>query len=355
MGKVYKGYDAMIDRMVAIKTIRKSAFADDEFEFAIERFQREAQAAGKLNHPNIVGVYDFGKQGKNAYIAMEFAEGKPLSEVLASGKAMTMAMISNILLQLLRGLDYAHENGVVHRDIKVANIMLARGGKVKIMDFGIARVESSTLTTTGSFLGTPAYMAPELFEGKEADARSDLFAVGIVAYQLLCGCKPFHGQTMTAIMRQVMDIEPTPPKEINSALPTEFNNLITRALAKEPGQRFQSATEFATAWKEMMQKVDPNMTPLAFLNKDEVEEEATQIQPGTRSRFAKFLPAIVILLLIGTGVFFTLLSTGKLNNLPIQIPGINWLQYHSPLSDLLNKHSGPPKELKPSRTKRKPR
>jgi len=347
MGLVYKGYDAKIDREVAIKTIRKAAFAENELKMALERFQHEAQAAGKLNHPNIVTVYDFGEHGNNAYIAMEFAEGKTLSEVIASGKAMSMAMISNILIQLLGGLDYAHANKVVHRDIKTGNIILARGGKVKIMDFGIARLESSSLTTIGSLLGTPAYMAPELFEGKEADGRSDLFAVGIIVYQLLCGCKPFSGQTMTAIMHQVMDIEPTPPREIIPALPAGINKLMAKALAKEPEQRFQTAAEFANAWKDMMQKVDPNMTPLSFL------AETDKGQTSKRGLLVKFSLAILLLLFLGTGLFLGLLSTGKLNDLAIKVPAIAWLQKHPLFSGLgPNKNTGP-KELKPLKTKKK--
>ena len=346
MGVVYKGHDSRLGRTVAIKTIRKAAFANDELKMALERFKREAQAAGQLSHPNIVMVYDFGVDRQAAYIVMEFAEGKSLQEVLKSGKAMTMSVISNIILQLLCGLSYAHEHGVIHRDIKLGNVMLARGGKVKLMDFGIARVESSTMTTAGTFLGTPSYMAPELFDGQEADARSDLFAVAVVAYQLLCGRKPFTGPNMTAIMRKVMDVEPTPPREIISTLPAEMDELIDKALHKDPDQRFQNATEFAAAWKEASQKVSGNLIPLAELT-DQQQTRAEKVAAPQKGGSGKILTMMILAALV---MLVSLFATGKVHDLPLPKGPVIWLQSHPPLSWI-----SPPlavKELAPRRSKR---
>ncbi len=256
MGVVYRGYDAHIDRVVAIKTIRKAAFSDDELADAMGRFQREAQAAGRLVHPNIVTVYEYGEEDDSAFIAMEFVEGRSLKELVRAKKAFSVRAIRTICTQLLAGLQYAHGHGVIHRDIKLENILLTREGRVKIMDFGIARVESSSLTSVGTFMGTPAYMAPELFADEEADARSDLFAVGVVLYQLITGSRPFAGSNMTAIMHQVLNVEPARPSTLVTGVPAEVDRLLAKALAKERQQRFASGKELASAVQEALASLD---------------------------------------------------------------------------------------------------
>jgi len=256
MGVVYQGYDAQIDRVVAIKTIRKAAFSGDELDDAMDRFKREAQAAGRLVHPNIVTVYEYGEEDDTAFIAMEFVKGRSLKELVSDNKDFSVRAIRTIISQLLAGLQYAHTHGVIHRDIKLENILLTHEGKVKIMDFGIARVESSSLTSVGTFMGTPAYMAPELFEDREVDGRSDLFAVGVILYQLICGEKPFRASTMTAIMHQVMSVAPAEPSALVADLPAQVDGLLAKALAKYRNKRFCDGKEFALAVQKALAGLD---------------------------------------------------------------------------------------------------
>lgn len=246
MGIVYDGFDPMIGRRVALKTVRRDQLDRAEAEEILARFRREAQAAGRLNHPNIVQIYEYGEDEGTAYIAMEFVEGRELKDYFDADERFPMAEIVRIMGQLLEALDYSHRNGVVHRDIKPANIILLRDGTVKVADFGIARVESSNLTQAGSVLGTPSYMSPEQFMGQTVDGRSDLFSAGVILYQFLTGEKPFTG-ALTTIMHKVLKEEPPAPSELNVQVPRPFDALIRKALAKRPGERFQSGREFALA------------------------------------------------------------------------------------------------------------
>jgi len=211
MGIVYEGFDPFIQRTVALKTVRKELLDQDQAQEMLARFQREAQAAGRLNHPNIVAIYDYGEDQETAYIAMEFIKGKELKELFAENTRFTLPNIVDIMTQLLTALNYSHLNGVVHRDIKPANIIVMADGQVKIADFGIARLDSSNLTQTGLVLGTPNYMSPEQFMGQHVDGRSDLFSAGVVLYQLLTGEKPFVGESTTTIMYQVLNNTPNAP------------------------------------------------------------------------------------------------------------------------------------------------
>jgi serine/threonine protein kinase len=173
MGVVYKAFDPHIERIVAPKTIRKELFSNSQQQELISRFKNEAQAAGRLNHPNIVAVYDYGEDSESAYIAMEFVEGTPLSTLMVAGRPIALNRVTAWMGDLLLALDYAHLRGVVHRDVKPANLLITNAAQVKVSDFGIARIESSTLTQTGSMIGTPSYMSPERFRGDVADGRSD--------------------------------------------------------------------------------------------------------------------------------------------------------------------------------------
>jgi len=248
MGIVYDGFDPMIGRRVALKTVRRDQLDRAEAEEILARFRREAQAAGRLNHPNIVQIYEYGEDEGTAYIAMEFVEGRELKDFFDADERFPMAAIVRIMGQLLEALDYSHRNGVVHRDIKPANIILLADGTVKVADFGIARVESSSLTQAGSVLGTPSYMSPEQFMGQTVDGRSDLFSAGVILYQFLTGEKPFTG-ALTTIMHKVLKEEPPAPSELNVQVPRPFDALIRKALAKRPDERFQSGREFALALK----------------------------------------------------------------------------------------------------------
>lgn len=246
MGVVYEGWDPDIDRRVAIKTVRIPDDEDTQASEMLARCKREAQAAGRLNHRNIVGVFDYGQTDDLAYIVMEFVDGRTLKSLLDSGERLVPAEIVRIMTALLSGLQYSHEHGVVHRDIKPANIILTPQGGVKIADFGIARIESSNMTQTGTLLGTPAYMSPEQFMGHTVDGRTDLYSAGIVLYQLLTGERPFDG-SISAIMHKALTVEPPPPSRVSAVTPQALDPVVAKALAKRPEDRFANADAFSKA------------------------------------------------------------------------------------------------------------
>jgi serine/threonine-protein kinase len=246
MGTVYDARDPVIDRRVAIKTIPLASAEDEEGAEALARFKREAQAAGRLQHPNLVGVYDYGETDALAYIVMEFVDGTSLKAVLDKQERFTPADTVRIMEQVLAGLHYSHARGVVHRDIKPANIMLTSDGVVKIADFGIARIESSSLTQAGTIMGTPAYMSPEQFMGTTVDARTDIYSSGVMLYQMLTGERPFEG-SMTGIMHKALNTEPPAPSAISVTSPVGLDAVVAKAMAKRPEQRFADAAAFAAA------------------------------------------------------------------------------------------------------------
>ena len=248
MGVVFKGFDPDIDRTVAIKTVRKELIEEeDRAGMALARFKNEARAAGRLSHPGIVAVYDYGESGSVAYIAMEFVLGASLREYFNRGTRFAERDAIAIMVQLLDALQHAHDQGVWHRDIKPANLIIMTNGKVKIADFGIARIDTSTLTQTGVVMGSPGYMAPEQYAGGKVDRRSDLFAAGVVMYQLLTGARPFAG-SVESIPYKICHVEPPLPSEAEPDRGWErYNAVITRALAKQPEARFQTAAEFRAA------------------------------------------------------------------------------------------------------------
>jgi serine/threonine-protein kinase len=249
MGTVVEAFDRMIERRVAIKVVKLPAGGDAEAEEAHVRFRREAQAAGRLSHPNIVAVYDYGENADTAWIVMELVEGGSLKALLDGGERLPVAETVRLMEQILAALTYSHGRGVVHRDIKPANIMLTGDQAVKIADYGIARIESSTMTQVGTVMGTPSYMAPEQLRGEPVDARADIWAAGVVLYQFLTGEKPFEGN-YTALMHRIMNSEPLPPSQLAVSAPRGFDTVIARALAKRPDDRFPSAAAFAEAIRE---------------------------------------------------------------------------------------------------------
>ncbi len=245
MGVVYKARDPLIDRQVAIKTINLG-LAEDEIEEYEGRFYQEAKAAGKLNHPNIVTIYDVGKSGDIAYIAMEFLQGRELRDIMRDDGAMPVDQVLNIVAQVASGLAYAHEHGIVHRDIKPSNIMVIRDEHAKITDFGIARMASSAVRTqTGMVLGSPKYMSPEQVLGKDIDQRSDIFSLGVMLYEMLTGEAPFLGENVNAIMYQTLNAVPQAPGLLNAGVPEMLNFIVAKALAKERDDRYQNAKDFA--------------------------------------------------------------------------------------------------------------
>lgn len=246
MGIVYDGFDPMIGRRVALKTVRRDQLDRAEAEEILARFRREAQAAGRLNHPNIVQIYEYGEDEGTAYIAMEFVEGRELKDFFDADERFPMAAIVRIMGQLLEALDYSHRNGVVHRDIKPANIMYEpESDAVKVTDFGIARITDSSKTKTGMVLGTPSYMSPEQLAGKKIDGRSDLFSLGVMLFQMVSGRLPFEGESMAQLMFKIAN-EPHPRiREINPEVPECLAAIIDRALAKDNAQRYQTGAEMA--------------------------------------------------------------------------------------------------------------
>ncbi len=249
MGVVYKGFDPDIGRVVALKTIRRALDdGSDAADSITARFRNEARAAGRLQHPGIVAVYDFGQDEDVAFIAMEFVEGSNLSHYLGRKVRFTDEDILSVMTQLLDALEHAHEQGVWHRDIKPANLMMTRGGKLKVADFGIARIESAGLTLAGGLIGTPSYMAPEQFLGNPIDRRVDLYAAGVLLYQLLTGQQPFVGST-ERLMHKVLNETPRPPSTVEFGLsrPPGYDAIVAKALAKDPEDRFANAAAFRTA------------------------------------------------------------------------------------------------------------
>ena len=252
MGVVFLGRDPVIGRRVALKTIRANGEDDSDTREFTERFLREAQAAGTLSHPNIVTIHDVGEEVETgtSFIAMEYVEGKNLKQLLKDKVSFSYDRIAEIVISVGDALDYAHRRGIVHRDVKPANIILTTDGTVKITDFGIAKMESSSLTATGQFLGTPNYMSPEQVTGEIVDGRSDLFSLGVVLYELLTKKKPFAGDNLTSISYKIVHEDYPSPQTYDAAIPAEFNPILARALAKDPAARFQSGKDFVRALSE---------------------------------------------------------------------------------------------------------
>ncbi|MBI3479630.1 MAG: serine/threonine protein kinase [Nitrosomonadales bacterium] len=249
MGIVYECFDPFIQRAVAIKTIQKSRIDKAEAQEVLSRFRREAQAAGRLSHPNIVSIYEYGEDGDVAFIAMEFVVGTELKDYFDRAVRFPIGDSAKIMIQLLDALEYSHGCGVVHRDIKPSNILITQEGQVKIADFGIAKIESSDLTQVGTILGTPSYMSPEQFMGQAVDRRSDIYSAGVILYQFLTGQRPFTGSNMTVIMHKVIHQAPAPVSEFNPDIPKALLEVVNRAMAKRPADRFQTASEFMKALK----------------------------------------------------------------------------------------------------------
>jgi serine/threonine protein kinase len=247
MGVVYKGFDPHIRRTVAIKTIRKDLVDDDQAAVLLARFRNEAQAAGRLSHPGIVGIYEWGEESDVVFLAMEYVQGNSLREYFNRGTRFDGHDAISIMAQLLEALHYAHEQGVWHRDIKPANIIIMNSGKLKVADFGIARIDSSNLTQTGAVMGTPGYMAPEQYSGNAVDWRADIFSAGVVMYQLLTGIRPFTGNLDIIAYKICHEQQSLPSEADPGRCSAQFDAVTVKALAKNPEDRYQNALAFRDA------------------------------------------------------------------------------------------------------------
>ncbi len=260
MGRVYLAEDPVIGREVAVKVVHLHGDLDTRELAEIQgRFEREFRAAGTLSHPHIVTVFDVGQDGESAYIAMEYVRGESLEKVLESeDHSLTFGEIADLTFQLGSALDYAHEREIVHRDIKPANVLINWDGQAKITDFGIVKMTSSTMTRTGTIIGTPAYMSPEQVVGKEVSGASDQFSLAVILYQMLTGERPFGAENPTSILYKIVHQDPLPPQEVNRDLPTPVNQVLLKALAKDPAERYPTCRALAVALREALGAAVPD-------------------------------------------------------------------------------------------------
>ncbi|NOU20472.1 MAG: protein kinase [Methyloglobulus sp.] len=247
VGTVYKAYDPVVNQTVAIKVIHKQLLEQDDSGEQLKRFRNEVLAGRRLKHSNIVSIYEYGEERDIAFIIMEFIEGRQLKDFLDEKFTFDLDTTHKIMQQLLAALGYAHKQGIVHRDIKPANIMVMQNWQIQVADFGIAKIESSSMTQTGMIMGTPNYMSPEQCLGEHIDHRADIFSAGVVLYHLLTGKRPFEGETMMGTLQQVLKVTPINPSKLNQHISPILDRVIARALAKHPNDRFQSAFEFSEA------------------------------------------------------------------------------------------------------------
>jgi serine/threonine protein kinase len=252
MGEVYRAHDPAIDRLVAIKVVRPELVAGSGGEQLLERFRREARAAGRRFHPNIVAIWDFGDDNGMPFLVMELVEGQSLDQLIKSCGSLEPRRSVAIITQVLSALGFAHGNGIVHRDIKPSNIMVLPGDQVKVADFGIARLEASEFTIVGDLLGTPAYMAPEQLSGGPIDHRTDLFATGVILFEMLTGVKPFRGKSITEIISFMEKRGPEDIRALNPAVPEAMKRVIAKSVAFDLAQRYADAAAFSRAVADAM-------------------------------------------------------------------------------------------------------
>jgi serine/threonine protein kinase len=276
MGEVYRAYDPVIDRAVAIKVLRPELIAGTGSEQWLQRFRREARAAGRRFHPNIVAIWDFGDDDGTPFLAMEFVDGRSLDDLIKSSGPFEPSRSVGIIAQVLSALGFAHENGIVHRDVKPSNIMVLQNGDIKVADFGIARIDASEFTIVGDLLGTPAYMAPEQLSGAPVDHRTDLFAAGVILFEMLTGVKPFRGKSITEIMKFMETRGPEDITALNPAVPDSLKRVITKSVAFDPAQRYRDAAELSAAIFEAVPSLSGD--PRALKTR---APEAPTSEPGT--------------------------------------------------------------------------
>ncbi len=285
MAEVFRGFDQVLNRTVAIKVLLPQMARDTSF---VQRFRREAQAAARLNQPNIVGVYDTGADDGTQYIVMEFIEGRTLAEFMATGRRPTPVQAAEIAQKICAAIAAAHAQGVIHRDIKPGNVMITREGVIKVMDFGIARVLGpETAPQTSAVLGTASYLSPEQAQGGPVDARTDIYSLGAVLYELLTGRPPFTGDTPVAVAYKQVNETPAVPSSLNPDVPVRLDAVVMKALSKNPSNRYQSATEFSADLARVIAGQEVEATPLMPAGGG----DATQVISRPSSQTAVLPPA----------------------------------------------------------------
>ena len=295
MGIVYKGVDPDINREVAIKLIRFDMVSEDaEKEDAARRFIREAQSAGNLEHPNIVTIYEVGREDNQTFIVMQCVDGESLKQAISAGKKFSPVEVVDLMTCLCDALELAHQNKIVHRDIKPGNILLDKQGRPYLVDFGVARMEMSTMTQSGTIVGTPSYMSPEQIQGIRVDARADIFSLGVIIYEMLTGKRPFEGDHITTIVYKIMNEEPTNIREMKRDLPEGFEQVIKKALEKDANKRYQSCKELAADLKNLGAWSDRTIS--SGLQRSEV---LGLQKKGKQKRALVYGASLVILLLAG--------------------------------------------------------
>jgi len=309
MGIVYKATDPDINRKVAIKTIRFDLATEGaDSEEMMQRFMREAQAAGKLSHPNIITIYDVGREQDLTYIVMQFIEGPSLQRMLASGEKFTTQEVVFLMTKICSALEYAHKFGIVHRDIKPGNILIDSEGNPYICDFGVARVETSTLTQSGTAVGTPSYMSPEQVKGKKVDKRSDIFSLGCILYEFLTGKRPFEAESITTVIYKIINEEPLSLAEVKKGLPEGFEHIISKALAKDSEERYQSCDQLAADLRDLDKLAEKTIaitTP---------EAAPAPVKKRKKRRLFPILAIslVTIILIAAGGGFYFYKKTGKI-------------------------------------------
>jgi TPR repeat protein/tRNA A-37 threonylcarbamoyl transferase component Bud32 len=287
-GIVYEALDTALERKVALKAVSTAGLDEHEKTDLLARFRREASAAARLAHPNIVTVFDFGHEQDTAYIVMELVPGASLAAAINAQGRLGFERILALLKQLLAGLQAAHQHGVIHRDIKPSNLLLLPDGHLKIADFGVARLESSTVTRAGTILGTPSYMAPEQLAGRPVDRRADLFSAGVILYELLTGRRPFVGDSTYSVIYQVLHADPPLPSQLDLPVPRWIDGVVQKALAKDPEERFQDAREFALALDEALRTLQSDTASTINLSSQRGATPARgSTAPGTQAASAK--------------------------------------------------------------------
>ena len=287
MGMVYKAKDSILNRVVALKLISKQVeFTTPAMAEARKRLIQEAQAAGRLSHPNIVTIHSYGETDEFQYICMEYITGRTLAEVLNEAKVLAVEEAVAIFDQILQALEMSSQEQIVHRDIKPTNIMIMGDKRVKVMDFGIAKIPSLSITTTGTVLGTPYYMSPEQISGQKVDIRSDLFSVGAVFYQVLTGERPFEGESTVTLAYKIVQVEPIPPKVLNVHIPPTIETIVKKALTKDPGLRYQTPSEML---RDLRAALRPSPPPTPAVSDTTIRTKApfsfdktVEIKPGEK-------------------------------------------------------------------------